>query len=92
MYRESVDSFTVPHQLIMQDRRTVELTGVTSIGNFDDSSVVCSTTKGILTIRGNQLHLNKLDIEGTQVSIDGEIDSLEYTDIRKGGLFGRLFR
>ena len=92
MYRESVDSFAVPHQLIMQDRRTVELTGVTSIGNFDDSSVVCSTTKGTLTIRGNQLHLSKLDIEGTQVSIDGEIDSLEYTDIRKGGLFSRLFR
>ena len=92
MYREGVESFVVPHQLIMEDRTTVELTGVTSVDNFDDNVVMCCTTKGKLTIRGNNLHLNKLDLEGTQVSIEGQIDSLEYADIRKGGVFGRLFR
>lgn len=87
-----MEVLSIPHQLILQDRTSVELTGVTSVDNFDDTVVLCTTSKGTLTIRGSKLHLSRLDLDATLVSVDGEIDSLVYTDIRKGGAFSRLFR
>lgn len=82
----------VPHQLIMQDRIHLELSGVTGVDSFDDATVICVTSAGRLTIRGSGLHLHRLDLDGTALSVEGSIEALTYTDVRKGGLFGRLLR
>ena len=82
----------LPHQLILQDRQCVELTGVTSVDRFDDNVVCCQTAVGALSVHGREMHVNKLDVTGTAVSIVGRIDSVIYSDVRKGGVFGRLFR
>ena len=82
----------VPHQLILQERKCIELSGVTDVENFDENTVNCCTALGRLTICGSGLHLQRLDLEGTSVSVEGTIDSLTYTDVKKGGFFGRLFR
>lgn len=82
----------LPHQLIMQDRAKVELTGVTRVDSFDENVVQCHTGMGLLSIRGSQLHVFRLDIDGTALSVEGHIESLSYTDVRKGGLLSRLFR
>ena len=82
----------IPHQLILQDRAKLELSGVTRVDHFDENSVQCHTGMGMLMIRGSQLHVFRLDIDGTALSIEGHIESLSYTDVRKGGLMSRLFR
>lgn len=82
----------VPHQLILQDRHHLELSGITDVDSFDDTSVICITSLGRLSIGGSGLHLHRLDLDGTALSVEGRIDSLNYTDLRKGGLFGRLLR
>ena len=82
----------VPHQLIMQDRAKLELTGVTDVDSFDENNILCHTSLGILSIRGANLRLFRLDVDGTSLSVEGRIESLNYTDVRKGGVFGRLFR
>lgn len=82
----------VPHQLILQDRHHLELSGITDVDSFDDTSVICVTSLGRLSISGSGLHLHRLDLDGTALSVEGHIDALNYTDLRKGGLFGRLLR
>lgn len=82
----------VPHQLILQDRSHLELSGVTDVESFDDTTVNCRTSSGKLTVCGSHLHVQRLDLDGTALSIDGRIDVLQYTDVRKGGFWSRLFR
>ena len=83
---------TVPHHLILQDRQNLELTGVTMVERFDEVSVCCRTSVGVLLIQGDGLRVQSLDVEGTALSVLGKIDSLTYTEVRKGGVFGRLLR
>ncbi len=83
----------LPHQLIMQERQQVELTGVSDVDSFDETTVLAFTSLGELTIRGSGLHIRHLDLESGALSVEGEVRSLEYADNRKnGGFFGRLFR
>ncbi|HOQ08442.1 MAG TPA: YabP/YqfC family sporulation protein, partial [Clostridiales bacterium] len=55
------------------------------------------TELGILVIKGMDLRINKLDIDSSELGIEGDIVSLEYSDRegargRGGGFFARLFR
>ena len=46
-----------------------------------------------MIIRGENLHLKTLSIDGGQVAVSGTIGSLSYEEAQKsGGLFQRLFR
>lgn len=82
----------VPHQLILQDRKLVEISGVVDVDSFDENTVICHTSLGRLTIQGNGLHIHRLNVDGNALSVEGQVDSFVYTDIKKGGLFGRLLR
>ncbi|MBQ1950202.1 MAG: sporulation protein YabP [Clostridia bacterium] len=83
----------LPHQLIMQERSRLELTGVSDVDSFDDATVTAYTSLGELTVRGRQLHVRQLNLESGSLSVEGQIDALSYTDTApRGGFFGRLFR
>lgn len=81
-----------PHQLIMQDRKSLEMTGVSDVENFDDTIVVVHTSLGELTVRGKELHVRQLNLDSGSLALDGQIDALSYNEISKGGFFGRLLR
>lgn len=85
------------HKLNINGRRTANITGVNDVLSFDAGEVLLQTEQGILMIRGNELHVNRLTLEKGEVDIDGRIDSLTYSDQASGGksgesLFGRLFK
>ena len=82
------------HKIIMESRRNLSITGVTDIDSFDEQTVAVFTDVGELIVRGNNLHIGRIDVDSGELSLDGEIDSLEYTDnvIARGGFFSRLFR
>lgn len=82
------------HHIEMDSRRTLNITGVTDIDSFDEQTVAVFTDVGELIVRGNNLHIGRIDVDSGELSLDGEIDSLEYTDnvIARGGFFSRLFR
>ena len=90
--RKGAEPMPVPHQLILQDRSRLELSGVTEVGCFDDNQVRCCTSLGELTVSGSDLRVFRLDVDGTTLSVEGSIESLIYTDVKRGGLLGRLFR
>jgi len=81
-----------PHRLTLDARRRLSMTGVVEVESFDEEQVVLATTKGQLVIRGRGLHLQQLSLEGGQVTVDGDVDMLEYEqEPPAGGFFARLF-
>ena len=68
------------HRVSMENRRALEITGVTDIDSFDEQTVAVFTDVGELVVRGSSLHISRIDVESGNLSLEGEIDSLEYTD------------
>ncbi len=85
------------HRLNLTDRACMTVTGVRDVMSFDESEVLLETGMGMLTIRGSDLHVNRLTLEKGEVDVAGKIDSLTYADVgtykRQGdSLLSRLFR
>jgi sporulation protein YabP len=83
--------------VILENRQKLSITGVVDVESFNDECVVADTELGILVIKGMDLRINKLDIDSSELGIEGDIVSLEYSDRegargRGGGFFARLFR
>lgn len=83
-----------PHNLILEDRHALTVSGVEDIDSFDEETVVLFTNMGELTVKGSGLHINKLSVDTGELSVEGEVHSLVYTseDTRRGGIFSRLFK
>ena len=83
-----------PHSLVVEDRKRLSVSGVTDVESFDEETVALATELGGLLIHGYDLHINRIDVESGDLSLEGEIVSLTYTDNQpqSNGFFGRLFR
>ena len=84
----------LPHNLILEDRKHLNITGVLDIDSFDEMCVNLLTDLGQLCVKGSDLHINKLSVETGELVIEGEIQSLIYSDEapRGSSLFSRIFR
>ena len=84
------------HNVILESRRKLSLSGVTDIESFNDEQVMLQTEMGAFEIKGEDLHMNRLNLESGEVIIEGEIISMLYADDTspgdKKGFFSRLFR
>ena len=67
---------TGQHKLILQNRKSGSFTGVTDVVNFDANEIILDTELGRLTIKGKELHVNRLDLQKKEVEIDGTVDML----------------
>ncbi len=84
-----------PHNLMLENRSKLCITGVTDVDTFDESKIVLFTEEETMQIEGYDLHINKLNVADGELVIDGEIVSIVYTgrDAKnKKGLFGRMFQ
>lgn len=83
-----------PHHILLEGRSQLSISGVEEVESFDDCSIVMSTTQGLLVVRGGDLHIEKLSLDGGDLRVEGTVDSLTYEEDRHdgGGLFSRLFR
>ncbi len=83
-----------PHNVILEDRSRLMVTGVNDVDSFDEQTVVLVTDQGELTVRGGDLHISRFNVETGELNMEGRILALVYTDSQKqqGGFFGRLFR
>ena len=81
------------HQLTLEGRERLTVSGVEDVERFDESAIVMSTTAGTLVVTGENLHIGKLSLDGGELHVDGQIDSLSYEEqsAGRGGLLGRLF-
>lgn len=80
------------HSLILDNRKKLNLTGVTDVMGFDEQTVSLSTDCGTLIVKGENLHINKLNLDSKDVCIDGTINSLQYLSEITKTLRSKLFR
>lgn len=82
--------------LILENRKKLILSGVVEVMNFDEEKIDLTTTLGNLTIKGEELKMNKLDVQNGDVIIVGSISSMCYTgkSIKKNNesLLSKLFK
>ena len=82
------------HELIMKQRREINVCGVKDIESFDETGAVMQTVDGILTVEGEELKIGTLDTDRGVVSVSGRINGIFYTSEDTGekkGLFKRIF-
>jgi sporulation protein YabP len=84
-----------PQNIILEDREKLNVSGVLDVEEFCEEKILLETTLGFLEVLGADLHMNKLSVETGELTIEGEISSLTYTEENaqpKGSLLSRLFR
>ena len=64
------------HRLLLNNRRTGTVSGVTDVISFDIAEILLETEQGMLTIKGADLHVNRLTLEKGEVDIEGRIDGI----------------
>ena len=81
------------HNLILENRKRLTLTGVSSVDNFDDNSVTLKTNLGTLTLRGENLNITEFSVNTGEAAVTRNIFAIVYTnDSVSGGFFSWLFK
>ena len=57
------------HKLQLTDRREGSITGVKDVQSFDEKEISLVTEAGILLVKGEELHVTRLDLEKQEVDI-----------------------
>ena len=83
----------LPHNVILEGRRRLSISGVSDVESFDEHEIVMGTAQGILVLQGQELRIEKLSLDSGDVVVEGLINKLEYEDqsLPTQGFFARLF-
>ena len=85
-----MDDSKLPHELRLNERNHLTMTGVTEVVSFEENAVVLRTSLGMLIVQGTGLQLKTLSLDGGQVAVDGTVSALIYEEPRLGG-WKRIF-
>ena len=79
------------HHILLEGREQLTVSGVEEVESFDENTIVMSTVKGTLVVRGEDRHISKLPRAGGDSTVAGSGDSLTYVDDGRGwgGLLSR---
>lgn len=82
--------------LVLENREKLSISGVLDVLSFDDQVVIVETELGLLNVKGENLRINKLSIDTSEVIVEGDIYNLSYSekDSEKKGtsLIGKIFK
>ena len=95
--RKSINMNTnIMQNLILENRGKLSVSGVNDVLSFDDQVVMIDTELGLLTVKGENLRINKLSLDTSEVIVEGEISSLAYSqnkqDKSSGTLLSKIFK
>lgn len=78
----------------LENRKSLLVTGVKNVKSFDSNEFILDTRLGTLEVEGKDLVLGKMDLTNEEVSIKGEINSIEFNDKenKKESLVKRFFK
>lgn len=95
MDREKVESKHEKHNIKLEGRKRLELTGVIEVLTFNEENIVLETCMGALSIKGANMKVGKLNVESGDMCIDGYIISLNYITkdkTKKESLLKKMFK
>lgn len=95
--RKSMNMNTnIVQNLILENRSKLSVSGVNDVLSFDDQVVMVDTEFGLLTVKGENIRINKLSLDTAEVIIEGEISSLAYSQNKQekssGTLLSKIFK
>lgn len=86
----------VIQNIVLENREKLNITGVLDVLSFDDQIVILETELGLLTVKGENIRINKLSLDSSEVTIDGEIYQLAYSEKdtmeKSGGFLNKIFK
>ncbi len=86
----------VIQNLVLENREKLSISGVLDVLSFDDQVVMVETELGLLTVKGQNLRINKLSIDTSEVIVEGEISYLAYSEVGQnkpsGSLLSKIFK
>ena len=86
----------IVQNLILENREKLSVSGVNDVLSFDDQVVIVDTELGLLTVKGENIRINKLSLDTSEVIVEGEISSLTYSqnkqDKTSGTLLSKIFK
>ena len=86
---------SIIQNLVLENREKLNVSGVNDVLSFDDQVVIIETELGLLTVKGENLKINKLSIDTSEVIVEGTINNLSYSEHQtksEGGIFGKIFK
>ncbi len=95
--RKSISNTTnVVQNIVLENREKLNITGVLDVLSFDDQIVILETELGLLTVKGENIRINKLSLDTSEVTVEGEISQLAYSEKdsveKSGGFLNKIFK
>lgn len=79
---------TKQHTIEITNRKMIVITGIKTIDSFDSKEFLIDTDLGYLHISGSNLTLDRLDTNGGEIIIKGDVNALNYvsssTKVKEG--------
>ncbi len=86
----------VIQNLILENREKLSISGVLDVLSFDDQLVIVETELGLLTVKGDNLRINKLSTDTEEVVVEGNIFNLSYSERnntnKEASIFSKIFK
>lgn len=91
----NINTTNIVQNLILENRGKLSVSGVNDVLSFDDQVVIVDTELGLLTVKGENIRINKLSLDTAEVIIEGEISTLVYSQTKQektGTLLSKIFK
>ena len=83
----------VMHDLVIESRKKATMTGIVDVESFDEETIVAQSGCGEIYIKGSELKISRLSVESGDMIVEGNIDSVVYSQGKSvGGFFSKVFR
>ena len=86
----------IVQNLVLENRGKLSVSGVNDVLSFDDQVVMVDTELGLLTVKGENIRINKLSLDTAEVIIEGEMSSLAYSQNKQekstGTILSKIFK
>lgn len=76
---ENKKNFNSFQNIVLENREKLNVTGIHDVFSFDDQIIIIETELGLLTIKGEDLKINKLSLDTSDFIVEGKINSLTYS-------------
>lgn len=82
------------HNVILEKREKLTISGVKDLGIYNEDYIELSTVMGYMTVKGENLHINKFNTEDGELKVDGTVFSVDYGEekTQKGSFWSGLFK
>lgn len=88
------ENFVGVQNVIIENRKSLNISGVKDVSNFDDETILLETSLGKMTIKGEGLRIECFNSSNGDLTATGKVHAVVYmSDIKSsGGFFSRMFR